>query len=452
MRRPAPRRRRRGAQQQLADVRIGLRRGTASRWLATTSASAGPAISARAASRCRRSHSVRVRSSPIAAATRPWAKRSPSASSRPAASSASRAGPSCGERDAGDGGDHVRRRAVADDRQRRGDRAVAGAQRGQPPAHDVAGDRGDGRGVVAGLGDRVGAVRGDLAAELAQQPRVAADGAMAVAAHDRRRVRRQAADQLRRAAGGQPLRVQHGRRAHAAEQAQQVRRGARVVGARADRDQQRQVVDPPREVGEHLQRGAVGPLRVVDDERQRSPVGDRRAQPQHAVGEQHRRVAAGDGALEQQRARRRGGPVEQLRALLAGGLAQRRLQQRAHDPEGEVALERARRGAAHEAAAVGGEQRRALEQRRLAQARGRLEHDDPALAVGQPADRAREHPELDRALDQRRVVRASSRAAMRRRGDGTPRCDSRHGSCSCRRARARNLPDRWTKTRRTPSP
>ena len=133
--------------------------------------------------------------------------------------------------------------------------------------------------------------------------------------------------------GVSALRMQHGRRPHAAEQAQQIRSGARVVGARADRDQQRQVVDAPGEVGEHLQRRAVGPLRVVDDERQRSPVGDGRAQPQHAVGEEHGGVAAGDGAVEEQRARGRSGPVEQLRALLAGGLAQRRLQQGAHDPE-----------------------------------------------------------------------------------------------------------------------
>ena len=122
------------------------------------------------------------------------------------------------------------------------------------------------------------------------------------------------------------------------------------------------------------------------------------------MGDEHRRVAAGHGALEQQRAGRRRGAVEQLRALALGGLAQRRLQQRAHHAEGEVALERARRGAAHEAAGVGGGQRGVLEQRRLAQARGRVEHDDPAVAVGQAADRAAEHLELDRALDERRVV------------------------------------------------
>ena len=85
--------------------------------------------------------------------------------------------------DARQRGDHVRRGAVADHRERRDDRPVARGQRRQPPAHDVARDRRDGRSVAAGFVERLGAVGGDLAAELAEQPRVAPDGAMAVATH-----------------------------------------------------------------------------------------------------------------------------------------------------------------------------------------------------------------------------------------------------------------------------
>ena len=411
-----------------------------SRWLATTSASAsaghqrarGLAVHALALGP--------VRSSSIAAATRPWARRSPSGPSSPAASQRVARRGQLADRDAGDGRHHVRERAVAEDRERRGHRPVAGRQRGQPPADDVAGDRRDRRRVVAGPVDRLGAVGGDLPAQLAQQPRVAADRAMALAAHRRRGLGRQAADELRRAARRQPLGVQDGRRPHAAEQAQQVRRRARVVDAGADGDQQRQVVDPPRQVGEHLERGAVGPLRVVDDQRERALLGERRAQPQHAVGDEHRRVPAGDGAVEQQRAGRRRGPVEQLRAL-----APRR--PRAAAPP--AARARPRRGSGARAGpaprgARGSRRRRrsrgVLEQRRLAQARGRVEHDDPAVALGQAADRPVEHLDLDRALDQRRVVggRRGLRCDDVEMGHRAATGGTDHVRCDA--PRARNLP------------
>jgi hypothetical protein len=258
--------------------------------------------------------------------------------------------------------------------------------------------------------------------------------------HGRRGLGRQAADELRGAAGRQPLRVQHDGRAHAGEQAEQVGRGARVVAAGPDGDQQRQVVDPPSQIGEHLQRGAVGPLRVVDHERERALLGEGRAQPQHAVGDQHRRVCAGDVPPKQQRAGQGRGPVDQLRALGVGLLAQRGLEQRAHDAEGEVALQGARLGAAHETAGLGGGQGGVLQQGRLAEPRGRIEHDDPAVALGHAADGAAEHLEVDRALDQRRV-------AGDRRGlcghDAQMGCRATTRGTDhvrCGRARARNLP------------
>ena len=179
--------------------------------------------------------------------------------------------------DAGDGRHDVRERAVAEDRQRGRHRPLAGRQRGQAPADDVAGDGRDGRRVDAGAIDHLGAVGRDLPPQLAQQPRIAADRSMAVAAHGRRGLGRHAADELRRAAGCQPLRVQHDGRPRAAEQAQQVRRRARVVDAAADGDEQRQVVDTPRQVGEHLERGAVGPLGVVDHQGERALLGQRGA-------------------------------------------------------------------------------------------------------------------------------------------------------------------------------
>ena len=92
-------------------------------------------------------------------------------------------------------------------------------------------------------------------------------------------------------------------------------------------------------------------------------VGQRRAQPEHAVGDHHRRVAVGHGALEEEPAGGARGALEQPRALLLGGVAQRRLQQRADHPEGEVALQRPRDRPAHEAARVLGQGGAVLEQR-----------------------------------------------------------------------------------------
>ena len=97
-------------------------------------------------------------------------------------SSASRAGAELADRDAGDRGDHVRRRAVAERRPapRRPPRSrgVSSASRRRTTLRAIA--------VTGGRRDRrlerFRAVRGDLAAELAQQPRVAVDGAVAVAA------------------------------------------------------------------------------------------------------------------------------------------------------------------------------------------------------------------------------------------------------------------------------
>ena len=170
--------------------------------------------------------------------------------------------------------------------------------------------------------------------------------------------------------------MQHGRRARGAEQAQQVRRGVGVVGASADDDQQRQVVDPPREVGEHLQRGAVGPLRVVDDERQRRAA--RRA-PSTATARcgrpasSSRRAGAAPSssscpaaaaAPSSRRARSARG------ARAAGASSSARTTPKAKwRSSGPGAARRTRQPG------VRRERRGVLEQRRLAQARGRLEDD-----------------------------------------------------------------------------
>jgi hypothetical protein len=305
--------------------------------------------------------------------------------------------------------DHLARRALADDGDRLRDRAVARRQLGHASAHDVARHRAQRRGVAPGPVERAHAMVGDLAAELAQQPRVAGRRPMALAADRERGERGGAADELRRAARSQRLGVQHGRGGRAADEAEQVRGRLGILGAGADGDEQRQVHDPPGQVGEHLQRRPVGPVRVVDDEHERRVVGQRRAQPQHAVGDRHGGVRAGHRPVEQQGAGRGGRAVEQARALLGRYVAQRPLQERAHDAESEVALERAGRGAAHATAGAGGLLRGVLEQRGLAEPGRRREDHDPAGAAGHPRHGRAQNVDLRFALDEQRPGAARGR-------------------------------------------
>ena len=250
-------------------------------------------------------------------------------------------------RDAGDRRQHVRRRTVADHRQRLDHAAVA--RRRAPPAGAARrcarprdGARPARRSSASGLAAS--------AAELGQQPRVAADRAMAVAAH-----RAGVSGASRRISSAAPRGVSG--------------RGCSTVAERAppsmvSRSDAADVARAPTRISsgrsstrrarydEHLQRRAIGPLRVVDDERQR-PLA-RRA-PSTATAccgrSASRRVAGGRIAVQQQLARRRRGAVEQSRAPPDASRTGR-LQQRPDDAEGEVLLQRPGSGAPDEPAGL----------------------------------------------------------------------------------------------------
>ena len=158
------------------------------------------------------------------------------------------------ERHARHGGDDVRRGAVADHRQRLDHLAVARAELGQAPAYD-----GARRSASTGGASWPGASIAPGPCPAICRPSSPSSHGLPPTArwqsrqHGQRRLRREPADQLHRAARRQRLGVQHGRRADRAEQAQQVRGRVGIVGARGDEDQQRQVLDAPRQVGQHLQ-------------------------------------------------------------------------------------------------------------------------------------------------------------------------------------------------------
>ena len=380
MRRPAARRGRRGVHQQLADVRVGLR--------AALEQVAGDDVGVRAAGH-QRACGLAVQALALGSGEVLLDRGGDQAVGQALAVGTEQAG---GEQrvagrgqladgDAGDGRHHVRERAVAEDRERGGHRPVAGRQRGQPPADDVAGDRRDGRRVVAG----VGRSRPARASRSAGPARPAATGCRRPRDGSRGTPPPGSRAPARRMSCAAPRGVSRCGCSTVADRAPPSRLsrsdGARGSSTRrADGDQQRQVVDPPRQVGEHLQRGAVGPLGVVDHERERALLGERGAQPQHAVGDEHRRVPAGTVPSSSSVPAGAAAPSSSCarsssEASRSGASSSARTTPKGKwRSSGPGAARRTR-----QPASAGG-RRGVLEQRRLAQARGRVEHDHPAVA------------------------------------------------------------------------
>jgi hypothetical protein len=199
------------------------------------------------------------------------------------------------------------------------------------------------------------------------------------------------------------------RRAHGLRQPrgdQVVRRGVvaeRPVGPQRRHEQDGEALDPAREERDPAQRGGVGPLQVVDGEHERPAVRQVRQQPVEAVQRRERDVALrrAVGAHGPERlARQGGGAGEQPLAIgLRCGLEDR-LEQLAHDPERELALElrRAPEEGPHPGLA-GGAQRRPHELRLADPGRPREDEHAP-VAIAQPGHRGRERPHLVVALKQ----------------------------------------------------
>ena len=125
--------------------------------------------------------------------------------------------------------------------------------------------------------------------------------------------------------------------------------GGRVVSTSSDR----QVLDPPGEVVQRPQRRLVGPVGVVDGEQQRAALGQRGDQPVDAVQRGERRATRRLRPGPSTGPASRGGPVQQRRRSSAAA-PQHRLEQPAHDPEAELALQRAGPRGQHPEPALGG--------------------------------------------------------------------------------------------------
>ena len=255
---------------------------------------------------------------------------------------------------------------------------------------------------------------------------------MAVAADAQPRVRRRR--RISRAAprGVSGCGLQHGRGARAAEQAEQVRRRVGIVRARGDDDQQRQVVDPARQVGEHLQRRRGRP---TARRRRAARAGGARPAPRTATARcgrpassrrrRARRPAA--AARRPPRARRRAAARARAAASRSGASSSARTTPKGKwRSSGPGAARRTRQPAAAASAAA------CSSSAVLPRPAGGLEHDDAAAAGGQPLDGARQQLELGLALDQR-PARRCRRQDVQVRDDGV-HCF--HADSSSRRRKA----------------
>jgi hypothetical protein len=311
---------------------------------------------------------------------------------------------------AGEGGHGGQRGALPEHGDGACDRAGVLRQPPQPYEHrrrrGARADGADDVDVLRGGRDALGLER---AQELAQQQRVAAGGVVAGGAEQRVR------------GGAEPVAHEHGdgvraQWAGADRQGRRVLRqlgdqagvGARLGGAERGGEQDRQALQPPREVREEAQRRAVAPVQVVDGQQQRPLGGDVRGEPVEPVQRRERRDALAHLGEHRAGGRRRTGERR------AGPRRDVALEQLAHDAERELALQLRRAGGED---AQRGPLAQAGQQAGLADPGGALDQDEPAAARRRRLRRGVQRGLLGVALEQHH---AAASAPARSRRERTP--------------------------------
>ena len=148
----------------------------------------------------------------------------------------------------------------------------------------------------------------------------------------------------------QRARAQHGDRRVGGELGEQPPVLALLGVARGHDQQDRQLLDAPRQVADEGDRARVGPVQVVDDGEQRPAVGDVDEEPEQPVQELELGLRALPCRRElrvEHRTRAVGRLGEQLVALLGRGGADQALEELAHDAEGEALLDLRAAGPQH---------------------------------------------------------------------------------------------------------
>ena len=181
-------------------------------------------------------------------------------------------------------------------------------------------------------------------------------------------------------------------------------------------------LDPPREVGEGLERRAVGPLGVVDDERERPRSRPAPSRARRGCARARRLVAGGRRSPCSSRhgvGGRRPPPCARARARMR---AQRRLQQRADHAVGEVALERPGRRAAESKSAAPARPLGVVEQRGLA---------EPGARPRARSSRRARTSTLGDGVGRARRARPCARTAAGRRRRGSVARLAAAAACAC---------------------
>ena len=304
--------------------------------------------------------------------------------------------------------------------ERAGERGGVGRQPRQahehPAAHRAAAEAVGRRAV--GLGRRH-LVLGQAGDHLADQERQAAGRAVARGGEGRGRRRPQLALQQLGDGGRGERRGDDGlgRRVRG----ERVEQRAALAGlARPRRHDQgdRELVEPRHQEAEEPQRRRVRPVRVVHQDAEGAAAGQVGAEPVEAVEDRERRVLVGEGRLRRRRAGQGeqprghpGGALQQLGRLGRG--AEGGLEQLAHDPERELALQlgaprpqHAHAGGVGEPGGVGQEGRladpgRALDRHQGAASaarprEGRVDAREIALPLQQSARQGFAHPRVPR--------------------------------------------------------
>ena len=135
--------------------------------------------------------------------------------------------------------------------------------------------------------------------------------------------------------------AQHGYRRIGGELPEQPLVLTRLGVAGGHDEQDRQLLDSPRDVSDEGRGAGVGPMQVVDDGQQWATVRDMHEEPEQTVQELEPGLA-GFGRRElwiEDRAGMDCGLGEQLLSFLLGGRTGQALKQLAHDAEGETLLE-----------------------------------------------------------------------------------------------------------------
>ena len=159
----------------------------------------------------------------------------------------------------------------------------------------------------------------------------------------------------------------------------------------------RKSLDPAREIDEPPQRSGIAPVQVVRDQEHRLVRGDRGEEPVEPEGD-GRGVRFALVRVPEYRLRRLRRAGEPAPSLIRAGGTHDRLEDLAHEPEAQVALELATTSAQDAKRRDVG--RGGVEQRRLPDADGPLDNHDPAVASARVVEELTDLGQLRLPLDE----------------------------------------------------